>query len=240
MQVHRLTNWLSTEREDMPEYLDADPPTADLAASLGDLRLINRFLGGLAVVRSELHRLIGRSRQPASVLDIATGSGDIPREIVEWGRRRHQWIDVTAVDSNARSIWLAKRLSKPGSNLRFLRADAFELPFANRSFDYAISSLTIHHFDNESAVVALREMARVARKGIIVNDLIRGRLPAALIWVITRIFRMNRMTQHDGPVSVMRARTVKEYRELFAKAGFADFHVYRHPFWRVAVVARLA
>ena len=48
----------------------------------------------------------------------------------------------------------------------------------------------------------------------------------------------NRLTRHDGPASVLRAYTPAEMRRLSEWAG-VEVKVYRHPFWRMAAVAKL-
>ena len=43
--------------------------------------------------------------------------------------------------------------------------------------------MVVHHLEPADAVALLREMARVARLGVVVNDLVRGRLYWAGAWV---------------------------------------------------------
>jgi hypothetical protein len=102
----------------------------------------------------------------------------------------------------------------------------------------AVSSLTLHHFDDEGAAASLREMSRVASKRIVVSDLRRSqashvgaRLLAATVW------RLNPYTRHDGPVSVLRAFQPKELVGLARAAGLTGVSVSSgHPF-RLTLVA---
>ena len=54
------------------------------------------------------------------------------------------------------------------------------------------------------------EMSRVARRGIVVNDLIRGRLAWLGAWLLSHLATGNRYTRHDAPLSVRRAYTAAE------------------------------
>jgi hypothetical protein len=65
----------------------------------------------------------------------------------------------------------------------------------------------------------LAEMSRVARLGIVLNDLVRGRRAWLGAWLLTRAITRNRFTRHDAPLSIRRAYTVDEMTALLATAG---------------------
>jgi SAM-dependent methyltransferase len=126
----------------------------------------------------------------------------------------------------------------PGLTLRI--GDGRSLPFADESFDIVHASLVIHHLPPDDVVALLAEMRRVARLGVVVNDLLRGRLGHTGAWLLTRLATGNAYTRHDAPLSVRRAYTLPELEALLAGAGLhADgrwFGLARH---RVAVAARV-
>jgi hypothetical protein len=62
-------------------------------------------------------------------------------------------------------------------------------------------------------------MSRVARVGIVVNDLARGRLAWLGAAAIATLLTSNRYTRHDAPLSVRRAYTLAEVGGLLADAG---------------------
>src|SRR6185295_9154953 len=72
------------------ELLDAGAGTdEDVEANLLDLRRINRFLGGTGVVLRALARNFdGRRADRVSLLDVGTGSADIPSEVARWCKSR--------------------------------------------------------------------------------------------------------------------------------------------------------
>jgi hypothetical protein len=95
--------------------------------------------------------------------------------------------------------------------------------------DVVISSLTLHHLDEAAAARHLAEMDRVAGRGFVMNDLARSRTAYGLVWLVTRLFTVNRMSRHDGPVSVQRAYVPDELRALCEKAGLFDVRIVRYP-----------
>jgi hypothetical protein len=62
-------------------------------------------------------------------------------------------------------------------------------------------------------------MARVARHGVVVNDLARGRLLHLGAWALLHAMTRNAFTRHDGPLSVQRAYSLAEARTLVTGAG---------------------
>ncbi len=219
--VEQRVTWLTPPRTEREELLDRpDHAPEDFARSYADIRRINRWLGGVSVVRRELRRLGVPAK--ATVLDVATGAGDIPAALGS---------PAVGLDLNPSALAVARDVR----GLRLVRGDARSLPFRDGSFDVVTCSLTFHHFPDAEAAEILREMHRVARRAVVVNDLRRAWLPAGLIWMVTRTLRMHPMTRHDAPVSVLRSRTPAEYRALCSDAGFAG-EVRSHPFWRASLV----
>jgi SAM-dependent methyltransferase len=223
------------------ELMDAatlDP--GQLSRSLEDLRRVNRWLGGTRVVLHHLGGLMKRHpRARWRVLDLATGSGDIPLTLARWARERGQELEVVATDNHPVTLELARRHTAAEPAVRTALADALALPFADGSFDVALISTAFHHFDDEAdCIQVLREMDRVSRVGWIVNDLARSRaaLAGARLLAVTA-WRRHPITRHDGPLSVRRAFTVRELRALAARAGFRGVQVRGHAPFRLALVA---
>ncbi|MCS6777292.1 MAG: methyltransferase domain-containing protein [Chloroherpetonaceae bacterium] len=208
-------------RIEEPELIDdATQPYADLRASMMDVRRANRLLGGTAVVtrqaRQWLRRCRGATREQDVVtfLDVATGSADIPEAVLRVAHREQVPVRIVGLDYSAPILRCAREQIGHEPRIRLLRGDAFRLPFASESFDYVLCSLAFHHFGPEGCVQALQEIERVARHGWLVNDIRRARSAWYLIRAITWLFRMNRLTRHDGPASVLRAYSLPEYRRM--------------------------
>jgi hypothetical protein len=82
-------------------------------------------------------------------------------------------------------------------------------------------------------------MARVSRGVVLVNDLERTRanyLGARLLGVTA--WRGNRLTRHDGPLSVQRSFTSGELLAIGRRAGLRDVSVGRHFPWRIVLEGR--
>ncbi len=207
---------------DVEELLDGplDDPAA-LRGNLRDLERVNRWLGGVRLSARAIDVLAG-DRETLTVVDIGTGAADIPVALLARAARNGRRLRVTGVDSRPEVLLAAvarqPRLGvTPGLELHV--GDGRSLPFPDGSFDIAHASLLLHHLEPAPAVALLREMGRVARRGIVVNDLLRGRLAWLGAWLLSRLATRNRYTRHDAPLSVRRAYTVAELTALIAAAG---------------------
>ena len=112
-----------------------------------------------------------------------------------------------------------------------------ELPFADGTFDVVMGSLFFHHLSDDLCVRALRNMWRVSRGLVLVNDLHRHPVAYMSIRVLTSGFSKSVMVRHDGPVSVLRAFKPADLLQFAKKAG-VPASVYRSFPFRLVLVAR--
>jgi 2-polyprenyl-3-methyl-5-hydroxy-6-metoxy-1,4-benzoquinol methylase len=221
---------------------DPEVDRSQLEHSLRDLRAVNRWLGGTRVVVHHLRRILPRLPSGTiQLLDVATGSADIPIHLVRWARRRSVRLEILATDAHPATVALAREHTLGEPEIEVAQANALDLPYADGSFDVALCATALHHFSREDAVCVLRELGRVARCAVIVSDLRRSRLALAGAHLLAAtLWRNNPVARHDGPLSVRQAFTAAELRELAQLARLANARVHTHPVFRVALVAEHA
>ncbi|HSK20015.1 MAG TPA: methyltransferase domain-containing protein [Longimicrobiales bacterium] len=223
--------------EHATELLDAPHhDRAELEQSLDQVAEVNRLLGGTRAILRTLERLTPAARN-VDILDIGTGSADIPLAIDSWARRRSLAIQVIATDIHPQMRDIAAQRTRAVDSIRVGAANALQLPYDTASFDFVLLSLTLHHFERDDQIRALREAARCARRAVVVNELERCLPNLAGAWLLARTrWRGNRLTRHDGPLSVMRAFTKTELADLAGAAGLKVGWVQRHFFHRLIMV----
>lgn len=218
-------------RADADELLESGTlPQRDVDANLADLARLNRLPGGVGSSVRAIARLAG-DRAGLEILDVGTGAADMPLAFARRGWR------TIALDANPDVLSYAVEAAANEPAVEVVDADGRSLPYPDASFDVAHSSLLIHHLDPAEAVAALVEMRRVARHGVVVNDLRRGLVPLAATAVSAVVLGRSRVTRIDGIASVRRSYTLAELDDLLAAAGLR--RTWRSPGWmpRVATAA---
>jgi SAM-dependent methyltransferase len=200
-------------RADAVELLDAgclSPP--EVERNLADLARLNRLPGGVDASIDGVRRLLD-GRGGARILDAGTGRGDMPIAFARQG-----WA-TTALDRHPDVLDVARRETAGESLVDVVDADARSLPFADEDFDVSHCSLLVHHLDPADVVATFRELKRVARRGVVINDLRRGILPMVATAVSLAALGGSRVTRADGLVSARRAYTLHELDDLVGEAG---------------------
>jgi len=214
---------LDLERIDTGDYTPAE-----YRRFLAEIAFINRYFGEAQALRRSLFREIENAGlEEFSVLDVGCGSGELLRLIAEFANTSSRKARLTGIDINLISIRETAERDTVGRAILAVRGDALRLPFANGSFDFAVSSLFFHHLTDDQAAAALAEMSRVARRSIFVIDLHRHAAALALYKVFCTVFRISPLVRHDGSLSIKRGFRPAELLSLAADAGLVDSKIAR-------------
>ncbi|RJO60946.1 methyltransferase domain-containing protein [candidate division WS5 bacterium] len=234
---------LIPKRSGLPELRDlpSDASARDeLEGNLDDLVLVNRYLGnGRAVLKQLAVMNAETAGDGFTVLDVATGSADIPIAIAKWARQEGIRVGITAVDIDPAIIGIARKRCESYPEITLAAADGFALPFGNQGFDYVLCSKMAHHFADEQVVRMIKEFSRVARRGYVIVDLRRSRIAWFLIHLLARLVSRNRLSRYDGPLSVLKAYTPGELAALASRSGTSIFTMTREPFWLLVLTGRV-
>src|SRR5207302_8451419 len=162
-------------RKLIPELLDSDAGTPqEVAGSLADLCLVNRWFGGVRSLRKMLEEVASLAQvRQLSLLDVAAGAGDVAAELSRQSQRREMRLEVTLLDRSPAHL-------TPAVGMQRIAGDALALPFCDRSFDVVASSLFLHHLQEDEAVQFLSDALRVCRIAVLISDLRRSWLHLAL------------------------------------------------------------
>ena len=218
-----------------PEMVDLPhPDPVLLRGEMKNLRIINRRFAGATLGREilKLAQRAGPARQ-LEILDLATGSGDLPAEIIQSMGRLGRRVKVTALDRNEVVLEEARAFTSGVQGITLVRGDILELDYPDKSFDIVICSLTLHHFTRADAVRIIREMHRLSRMGFVIGDLRRSYAALAGAWIYTRLTTTNIMTRTDAIASVLAAFTKEELEELIREADVKGATVCRAPVFRL-------
>ena len=229
-----------TRRRRAPERMD-DPNVdrAELECSLRFIRMVNRRLGGVNAALGHLERWSARwpADRPIRLIDIGTGSADIPLAIVAWAARAGRRVHITGVDLHPTTVALAREHVGDCPHVELVRADALRLTerYEVGAFDYAHAGMFLHHLDDVEVMTMLRVMDRLTTRGLIWNDLVRGTMEALSVRVLT--LGRPAIVRHDGIASVAAGFTRREALDLAQRVGLPEVAWRRHLFGRFTLTS---
>lgn len=227
----------SYEKE-MMDLTDNSPEL--LADDLRNLRMLNRYLSGSRSVMLALQRALGREPlKHISVLDVGTGSADIPAAIFAWAKRRNIAAKIIGVEADPITARIAANQTKQLADIKIIQGDAGAPPFSPGAFDFVVASQFLHHFSEAKIIDLLKQWAKLARRGIVISDLVRHPLAYHGIRLLTKLTTRNLMTLTDAPLSVRRAFAFNEWRELLCQADIGQVEMFSVFPFRMAAAVRL-
>jgi 2-polyprenyl-3-methyl-5-hydroxy-6-metoxy-1,4-benzoquinol methylase len=247
-----------TRRTVTAERMD-DPSASheEIAEALRFIRLVNRRLGGTRAALGELVRWSGAwnssTHQPIRILDVGTGSADIPLAIVQWARAAGHHVHITAVDLHPVTVELAREHVAGVPEIDVVQANALQLTdrFAPGTFHCAHAGMFLHHLDDVQVLTVLRMMDRLtapfgsgaagsqpnaaASGGVIWNDLLRNW--AGRVGVRLACIGVPAIVKHDAIVSVEAGFTRSEALDIARRVGLRRVRFRTHLFHRFTLCA---
>jgi len=216
------------------EMMDRPQPVSpELERDLERLRQLNRWFGSYRLVSKFMRRWIKQGAQ-MRVVDLATGSGDIPRLVVDHGRMIGAQIEIDAIDQQPATLEIARSLSVEYPEISYHAANILEWDCA-QDYDIALCSLALHHFSDDDAVILLQRCRELSKRFVLVSDLRRGFLLQRGVYMLTAVIFREPMTRFDARLSADRAFSFVEMRELATRAGWKDFDHKKFRFARQAL-----
>jgi ubiquinone/menaquinone biosynthesis C-methylase UbiE len=197
------------------------PISPELLSDLRNLRALNRYFGSYRLIRYFLRRWI-QSGGRFQVLDLATGSGDIPRLVVTFARKIGAEVEIDAVDFQTSTIDIARQLSTGFPEIRYRCADIHDFG-DEHSYDIVLFSLALHHFSVDRAVTLLRRARALSRGKVLVADLRRSWLTKVGVDLLTTTIFREAMTRNDARASAERSFSFQELDHLAREAGWRDY-----------------
>jgi len=224
----RIFDTATVEMMDRPQ-----PLSAELLRDLRNLRQLNRYFGSYRLIKSFLRRWF-RPGISVTAIDLCTGFGDIPRFVIDWCRAHDVTARITAIDFQPATLELAMEHSRSYPEITFTVFDVLSF-LPESQVDFVFCSLALHHFSDDAALRLLQHVPSMARKGILVADLERTDFGILGIYLLTSCAYREPMTCFDARLSIRRAFSFSEMRQMAARAGWERFGHRRFPVCRQAI-----
>lgn len=224
----------ATEFLDRP---DCDPALA--AASYRFMETVNGCFGGIRMVRRFLAtETKGRhAGAPLRILDIGSGSCDIPLAVSRWASARGIPLHFTCLEKAGHAVDIARgELARAGNpSVQLLQEDAFTHQPAE-PYDCAVASMCFHHFSDAQILTLLRRLNGFVLNSVLINDLRRSRLA----YLSARLLLVGTLAEvrHDALLSIRRGFKISELRSLLRQLDSITVSVEPTRWFRIAAVIR--
>lgn len=216
---------------------DCDPALA--AASYRFMETVNCWFGGIRMVRRFLAtETSGRhAGDPLRILDIGSGSCDIPLAVSRWARAYGIPLHFTCLEKAGHAVDIARgQLVRAGNpSVQLIQEDAFTHQPAE-PYDCAVASMCFHHFSDAQILTLLRRMRGFVVNSVLINDLRRSRLAhlAARLLLATTPAEV----RHDALLSIRRGFKISELSALLRQLDRVTVSVERTRWFRIAAIIR--
>ena len=227
-------------RDTAMEFLDrpnCDPALA--AASYRFMETVNGYFGGIRIVRRFLvAETSGRhAGAPLRILDIGSGSCDIPLAMSQWARAHGISLHFTCLEMTDHAVDIARgQLTRAGNPaVQLLQEDVFTHQPA-QPYDCAVASMCFHHFSNAQILTLLQRLRGFVRRSVLINDLRRSRLAS---WA-ARLLLAGKPAgvRHDALLSIRRGFKISELSILLRQLDSVTVSVEPARWFRVAAIIR--
>ena len=217
-----------SHRNRTPELMD-DPKVSGkmLARVLEDINRANRLLKGNKPTIEAVDRLFQEyPKESYTILDVGCGDGTMLREVVKWGRNKGYELDCIGVDLSEKALRIAVKKSVDFPEIRYELQDILEDTLGvNFGCDILLCSLTMHHLYDEHIPPFLNRFTKLARIGVVINDLQRSVFAYYLFKMFSIIFIKTKIARHDGLVSIQSGFTKEELTRFSKKITNAQHHI---------------
>jgi 2-polyprenyl-3-methyl-5-hydroxy-6-metoxy-1,4-benzoquinol methylase len=212
-----------SKRDTTPELMDTEVVSyEELRGVLKELTQANELSFAYRPTLSFFRRLAREGRlqkgRRITVIDAASGYGDMSRKLDGWAAKNGYAMDIAGVDMNPWAARAAAEATAPGRPIRWVTANLFDFR-AEGGADIITCSLFTHHLPDPQLVRFIRWMEENARIGWFINDIERHPVPYYFLKAAFWATRRHRFMRHDGPVSIASAFKKAEWARYLAEAG---------------------
>ncbi len=216
----------SYEKEIMDDFSITD---SRIDIALNELKLVNRFLGGVSTSKTGFKMLFNNSNyETIKVLDIGSGSSDIFQRLIN----KLPNLKIFSIDRNKRICEVIKN-----ENTSYpIFGDAISPPVKEESISVVHASLFLHHFKKDEIKKIIKSSLTIAEKGMIINDLRRSVWALLGIKILIYLFSNSEVVKNDAPLSVKRGFIKSELVNLLEELKITNYKIKRKWAFRWLIV----
>ncbi len=205
----------------------------DKESVLHYLDRVNRYFGGHSGILKKIDSWTEKIPvgKPISILDVGTGSGELPLSLVEWGKHSGRPLRIVGLEKSEEWSFVAEKKCGGHPSIEIRTGDVFNF---NEQFDFVVSNLVLHHIAPLEQLKFLHRCDELAIRGVMISDLERSWKNLIAVKATTYLWG-NWVVRIDGPLSVRRSLTREEALDLTARSGLSYLRARNEPWCRLSI-----
>jgi 2-polyprenyl-3-methyl-5-hydroxy-6-metoxy-1,4-benzoquinol methylase len=176
---------------------------------------------------------------PLRILDIGSGSCDIPLAVSRWARAPGIPLHFTCLEMAGHAVDIARRqLARAGDPaVQLLQEDVLTHQPAE-PYDLAVASMCFHHFSNAQILTLLQRLRGFVLNSVLINDLRRSRLASLAARLLLADTGTPAGVRHDALLSIRRGFKISELSTLLRQLDSVTVSVEPARWFRIAAIIR--
>ena len=216
-----------SHRHRQPEIMDAaDLPASRFVDTLKGLGRVNAVTRSSRIMWPDLKAAAMRHPdRPIRVLDVACGGGDVLLALWRLARRAGIKVELEGCDASPEAVRYSRETAEGArAPIGFFQHDV-TLGSLPGGYDMIMSTLFLHHLEEQAAVAFLCDAAAKAKDRVVIQDLVRSGVSYWFTRVGTSLLLLNDICRLDGRTSVEGAFTRAEAEVLAQQAGLHNAEI---------------
>jgi predicted O-methyltransferase YrrM len=212
-------------RSDQTEIRDAhDVDPKKVYRTLAQFKLINLLLSRSRRLMKEIlmPHMLQAGQKKLTILEIGAGGGDIALWFANLCRAQAIEIKMLCLDNDPQAIEFARKRFHRCESVSVRHGSAHEIEALDENIDYIFANHFLHHLSSQEIPQFLEKVYSRARRGFLINDLLRSRLAYLGFTLLAGICFHGSYHFHDGRLSIRKGFTLPELKTIVAQLSFAD------------------
>jgi 2-polyprenyl-3-methyl-5-hydroxy-6-metoxy-1,4-benzoquinol methylase len=205
----------------MMDFINVDEKK--LYRTLAQFKIINILLSRSRKLIKEIFipNMLQAGERKLTLLDIGAGGCDIALWFTRHCGSLGIEIEILCFDSDPKVVGYARKICHSSENITVRQGSAHDIEALSDNIDYIFANHFLHHLSSQDIPEFLKKVYMKARRGFLINDLVRSR-PAYLgFTLLAGIFFHRSYHYYDGRISIRKGFTFHELKEMVAKLNLS-------------------
>ncbi len=206
--------YFSTRSQALELMDDPNLKKEALVKAYQDINRCNTLLGGTTITTSIVKKLIKKHpKKSYTIYDVGCGDGHMLRKIASLYNGESITLNLVGIDIREDVLAIARKASSSFGNITYTNQNVLALE-DDEQCDILLCTLTLHHFPEKDLKTILSQFERLARIGVVINDLERSKLAYVLFRLFSIFFIRTKIAKIDGLISIRKGFIKKDLINL--------------------------